>query len=147
MINAEVSVLENIEDHSDILLPFIYKGSHGLNRCLGGLFIREVKFPGGNTAKSNALAAIFHSQLQTGAIAGGQFAAVLPCDRAIYDRAYCVQDIFARQIESRCDLCGSCRFLVPLRFLLLLTQKPKLYPPPGLFYIVDTRRESVETAK
>ena len=103
----QVHVLKHIEDNPNVRLLCSQKGCHRLNRNLSGLFIGKMKFPGGNTAKSNAPAVVFHGQFQAGTVTGGQGLTILFADRPIDNRPHSMQDVFAGQIEGRRDLCLS----------------------------------------
>ena len=143
----KVYILEHIENNSNILLLCIQKGCHRLNRYFSGLFIGKMKFSSGNTAKGNALAVVLHGQFQTGVIAGGEGFTILLSDSATDNRPHGMEDIFARQIESRRDLCLPHRLLMALFAHHVITQESQLDTTPGMHDVIDTGVERSETAQ
>lgn len=76
--------------------------------------------------------------MQTGAVAGTEQFAVSFCQPPADNRSDRVQDIPARQVERRCDLRLSRRFIVPLLCHQLRTGKAELYARESMNGIVDT---------
>ena len=106
-----------------------------------------MKFTGGDTAKSNTFQIVPIGNLQTGTVAGAQQPAVSFRQPPADNRSDRVQDIPARQVERRCDLRLSRRFIVPLLCHQLRTGKAELYARESVNGIVDTpvvRTEATE---
>ena len=93
----------------------------------------KVKFPGGYAAKSNALAVVFHGQLQAGTITGGQPLTILLSDGAADYRPHGMQDMLAGQIEGRSDLCLADGFFMSLPAHHVIAEEPQLDAASGRF--------------
>ena len=90
---------------------------------------------------------LFIRQSKTGTVAGTQQFAVSLRQPPADNRSDRVQDIPARQVERRCDLRLSRRFIVPLLCHQLRTGKAELYARESVNGIVDTpvvRTEATE---
>lgn len=96
-----------------------------------------MKFTGGDTAESDTSEVFFIRQRKAGAVAGAQQLAVSLRQPPADNRSDRVEDIPARQIECRCDLRLSRRFIVPLLCHQLRTGKSELYAREGVDCVVD----------
>ena len=146
LINAQIRILEHIEDDPDICLLCMQEGCHRLDCDFRRWFMGKVKFPGGYAAKSNALAVVFHSQLQAGTITGGQPLTILLSDGAADHRPHGMQDMLAGQIEGRGDLCLADGFFMSLPAHHVTAEEPKLDAASGVDDVVDTGMERMKTA-
>ena len=63
---------------------------------------------------------------------------MLLCELTLHDRSDCMQNIFTRQIVSRCDLCLSGRFLISLLIHDICTGIAQLNPGIGMDTVIDT---------
>ena len=71
---------------------------HGIYRDLCCVLVGEVKFPGGDTAKGDAVKLMLCCQLQTGAVAIRQFPSIPLCDLIGDNGPHCVEHMPVRQI-------------------------------------------------
>ena len=118
-----------------------------MNRNLSDLFIGKVKFPGGNTAKSNAPASVPGSQFKAGAVAGRQQFAILFRDPVIDDWSYGMEDVFAGKIECGGDFRFPGRFIVSLAFHDIVAKQSKLNTAAGMHHIIDAGVKRIKTAE
>ena len=106
-----------------------------------------MKFPGRDTAESDASEVLFIRQRKTGKVAGAQQFAVSLRQASADNRSDRVKDIPARQVERRRDFRLSRRLIVPLLCHQLRTGKAELYAREGVDCIVDTPVIRAEAAE
>ena len=108
-----ILIPENIKDYPfDPALRQIAR--NGVDGNPGGDFIGEMEFSCGNTTKGNASQLVTICQLQTGSVAGCQLFFVFFRKGGIYNRPYCMDDIFGRKVVTLCDFGAAGRFFMPL---------------------------------
>ena len=72
MINLPIDILEYIESDLHPGVVCLQPGSYGVDGNLSRLFIREMKFAGGNAAKGYGVELIPGCDVQAGTVAAGQ---------------------------------------------------------------------------
>ena len=117
-----------------------------MNCNLCCLLIREMEFPGRNTAESNALHTGLRRQFQAGTVTVCKQFTVLLCHTSINDRPYRVKHIFAWQIKGRRDFRLTGVLLMPLLSHQIRAVQPQLDSAAAVNDVVDAGMTGHKTA-